>query len=169
MLRSIRTRDRPNPSQSEPMTVPSHDKEQQMSVRRSVLAATAAGAITVGSLVALPAFAQGTAPGPLGPLVAIGERTERPLLEWRRQHRAERAEALAAELGISVDELRAAARAAHEAVVAELGPIDLDNPPEGEAFDARRDAFRAALASELGVTVDDLHAAALAVFEQSWD
>jgi hypothetical protein len=144
-----------------------------MSVRRSILAAGMAGAIAFGSLVALPAFAQdtggsGAGTGLLGPLAELGDRGDRPFLEWRRQQRAERQEAVAAELGVSVDQLRAAARAAHEQVVADMGPLDPSNPPDDAAWDARRDAFRAAVAAELGVSVDQLHDAILAVWEQTW-
>jgi hypothetical protein len=49
-----------------------------------------------------------------------------------------------------------------------MGEFDFSNPPDDAAWDARRDAFRAAVAAELGVSVDQLHDAILAVWEQSW-
>jgi hypothetical protein len=94
------------------------------------------------------------------------------LRERRAERRAEWTEALAAQLGISADELRDARRGAHETVVAELGTFERpesrpDTDEERDALRAqlqeRRDAFDGALAAELGIEVQALRDARVAV------
>jgi hypothetical protein len=93
-------------------------------------------------------------------------------------HRGERREefdqAMAQQLGISVDDLRAAREAAHQAVVAELGemPWPESRPDTQEERDAirqqleqRKQLFDQKLAEQLGISVDDLKAARVAVAE----
>lgn len=62
-------------------------------------------------------------------------------------------EDLAEALGVSEEDLRAAMRAAHEA----LG--EFEPPQSEEEAEARGEEFKAAVASELGVTVDEFEAA----------
>jgi hypothetical protein len=81
---------------------------------------------------------------------------------------------LADQLGISVDQLRSAREAAHEAVVAELGEPERPQgrPPTQEERDALRQQFEQRkalfdqkLAEQLGISVDELKAARQAVAE----
>lgn len=83
-------------------------------------------------------------------------------------------EDLAAQLGITVEELQAAGEAAHEQVVAELGELTRpeERPTTDEEREAlraqmeeRRAAFEAALAGQLGISVEELDAAQLRVVE----
>ena len=71
----------------------------------------------------------------------------------RRERGRARAEKLATELGVSVEDLRAALRSTRD-----LMKDSSENSPA-----ARREARATALADELGVTVDQLKAASLAV------
>jgi hypothetical protein len=133
-----------------------------LTLSRRIIAASVAGVIGLGALAAAPAMAEEVA--------QQTEAREHPrLAEWRQERRAARQEAMAAQLGITVEEYRAAVVAAHEAVVAELGPIDPDNPPDDAALSARRDARQAALAEALGISVDELRAAARVVLEDRLD
>lgn len=69
---------------------------------------------------------------------------------------------LAAALGISVDDLRAAVKAAREATRPAEKP---STPPTDEEREARRAAFKGALASELGISVQQLETAMESVKE----
>ena len=87
---------------------------------------------------------------------------------------AEAQEALAAKLGKTTDELRAARQSAHDAVVAELG--DFTWPETRPTTDEEREALKAQLqqrrdlenqkfAEALGISVDELKAARIAVVQ----
>jgi hypothetical protein len=98
--------------------------------------------------------------------------------ERRAERRAEWTEAMAAQLGTSADELRDARRVAHDAVVAELGEFERpdsrpDTDEERDALRAqlqqRKDAFDAALAAELGIEVQALRDARVAVVAPKLD
>ncbi len=98
---------------------------------------------------------------------------QRPTAEEREARRTEISAALAAQLGISVDELTAARETAHDAVVAQLGEVTRpERNPDAtteereaarEAMQAQRTerkaAFDQAMADALGISVDDLTAA----------
>jgi hypothetical protein len=82
--------------------------------------------------------------------------------------------ALAEQLGITADELAVARRAAHDAVVADLGEVERpESRPETdeerealrEQFEGRKVLFDQKLAEQLGISVDGLTAARLAVAE----
>jgi hypothetical protein len=114
--------------------------------------------------------AEGTTPLPDAPTDAPSEGHRKP-----SERRAEIDEALAAKLGRTTDELKAAREAAHDAVVAELGEMTRpdsrpDTDEEREALkaqlQARHDLFDTKLAEALGISVDDLKAARLAVAEE---
>ncbi len=125
-----------------------------------LVAAGTAGLLTIGALGILPAAAQegGDAPS--------ASEDRHPAGKERREHRKA---ALAEQYGVSVDELEAARHSAHEAVVAEFGEIDRDDPPSDEERAARRAAFDQALADALGISVEDLSDGRLAVFTSGLD
>jgi hypothetical protein len=92
----------------------------------------------------------------------------------RGEHRDQFDQALADQLGISVDQLRSAREAAHEAVVAELGEPERPQPRPStqeerdalrQQFEQRKALFDQKLAEQLGISVDDLKAARQAVVE----
>jgi hypothetical protein len=130
------------------------------------IAATAA-LLAVGATAGLgltPVAAQDEAP-------ADPPAVEQP----QRPDRADRAAALAEQLGLSVEDVTAAKDAAKAAVDAQFGePVRPDTPPEtDEERDAlraqheeRREAFQSAFATELGVSVDDLDAVRQAQAEE---
>jgi hypothetical protein len=129
-----------------------------MPISTRIIAATVAGAIAVGGLVAVPAVAQ-----------EVSEQAAQhdgPFARWRAERREARQQAMADQLGVPVEEYRAALQAAHEAGVAERGPIDPSDRPTDDELAARRDAFQAALAGELGITVEELRADARVVLDE---
>lgn len=130
-----------------------------MKTTHRIAAAGTAGLLTLGALGALPAAAQDDGTGPGAPAASAGSDHQ----AWKDRH-DQRKEDLAAEYGVSVDQLEAARRTAHQAVVDQYGEVDPADPPSDEERDARVAAFDAALAEALGVTVDDVDAARTAVF-----
>jgi hypothetical protein len=93
----------------------------------------------------------------------------------RSERRAEADAALAAKLGITAEEVAAARQTAHDAVVAELGePTRPESRPETDEerealkaqMQARQELHETKLAEALGITVEELDAARLAVAEE---
>jgi len=120
------------------------------------------------------AYAQTAPEGGAGPAAGLIERFR----ERRAEHRGEWTRAMADQLGITVEELRTARQAAHEQVVAELGEFERpdsrpDTPEERDALRAqlqeRKDAFDLALADQLGIDVQALRDARVAVVQPKLD
>ncbi len=130
-----------------------------MSLTKTIAAAVGAATLSAGLFTVVPAMA---------------EDDQAPAATWeqwregRHERRESRRAAMAEELGISVEELEAAGRAAHEVVVAEHGQIE-PGEIDPETMDARREAFKEALAAELGISVDELEQAGLAVITDRLD
>ena len=76
---------------------------------------------------------------------------------------AERAAALAAELGLSAAQVTAAQEAAHESIESGVRPT---TPPTDAERKAHHEAMTKAFAKELGITVEKLDAAMLVVAEK---
>lgn len=133
-----------------------------MSPSKTIAAATGAAVLTAGLLVAVPAVAEDD------PAPQACEHGRPMLREHREERREARRTAMAEQLGISVEALEEAGRAAHEAVVAEHGRLE-PGEIDPEAMDARRESFKAALASELGISVEELEQAGLAVLSDRLD
>jgi hypothetical protein len=126
-----------------------------MSMTTKIAAVGLSAALGAGVFAAVPVLAQ---------------EDESPAVEsseWRdhmRERRSARVQALAAELGVDVETLRAAARSARATVQEQFDPPEDWN---AEEIDARRVAFRTALAEELGVGEDQLRAAVRQVLSDS--
>lgn len=116
-------------------------------------------AVGMGSVILLGAA--------LVPAMALAQTTDEPATQAEAaidcapgQHgphglRGAAGEDLAAALGVTTDELRAATRAAREATRPDEHPAE---PPTAEEREALHQQFQAALAAELGINVDQLQA-----------
>jgi hypothetical protein len=147
-----------------------------MSVKKKLVAAGVAGAVALGGFTIGPALAQDVTstrqPASSQPAPPQGEQgQDRSGGRWtalRQQRRAAFVEDVAKQLGVSVDELKTAAKAAHEAVVEKYGEFDRSSA-DPSAILERRHEFAQALADQLGVSVDKVEAAGTAAFTDGLD
>jgi predicted ribosomally synthesized peptide with SipW-like signal peptide len=143
---------------------------------RRIRAALIGAGLAVGTIGTTAAWAQSDStpvPSNESSATATADAPPDAPVDGPRRHRPDPS-ALATELGVSVEELQAAMSAARDAVDAELGePQRPSTPPtteeEREAVkaehQARHELMNQELAEELGISVEQLDAARLAVAE----
>jgi hypothetical protein len=134
----------------------------------------AGGAIAAGLLGTGVAYAQDDSTSTTTPPQETTPERDRDGNCHIGERREEIDDALAEQLGITADDLATARRAAQDAVMAELGEVERpQSRPETEEerealreqFESRKDLFDQKLAEQLGISVDELTAARLAVAE----